>query len=51
VVDHLRALEVNDLVSGPGISLLYHQPVWLTAAGELRLKSLGDDFGAWCRVA
>lgn len=51
VVDHLRALEVDALVSGPGTSLLHHQPVWLTAAGKRRLKSLGDDFGAWRRVA
>jgi hypothetical protein len=51
VADHLRGLEANGLVSGPGISLLHHQPVWLTAAGNRRLKSLGEDFGTWRRVA
>lgn len=50
VVEHLRALERDALVSGPGISLLHHQPVWLTAAGQQRLKCLGDDFGVWHRV-
>lgn len=51
VVDHLRALEADGLVSGPGISLLHHLSVWLTAAGRQQLKSLGDDFGSWRRVA
>jgi hypothetical protein len=51
VVDHLRALERDALVSGPGMSLLHDTPVWLTANGQQRLKSLGDDFGAWRRVA
>jgi hypothetical protein len=50
VVDHLRVLEAEGLVSGPGISRLHHQRVWLTAAGRQQLKNLGDNFGLWRRI-
>jgi hypothetical protein len=51
IVETLRQLRDEGLVDGPGISLLHHQPVWLTASGQARAHNLGSDLGGWRRVA
>jgi hypothetical protein len=50
VVDYLRVLEADGLVSGPGISRLHNRPVWLTSSGSQRLRDFGGQFGSWRRV-
>jgi DNA-binding PadR family transcriptional regulator len=49
ITENLRALEADGLISG--VSVLDHLPVNITARGQQVARELGDDRGAWRRVA
>ena len=51
IVEELRHLHDKGLVDGPGISLLHHQPVWLTTSGQARARELRHGLGGWRQVA